>query len=71
MCCPFNVHSVLISECILLQAVSCYRSDGSLPIPTPAKPVVKKWIKLNKYKEDDEHIELEDHDSLPTATLFH
>ena len=39
-----------------MQAVSCYRSAGSLPIPTPAKPVVKKWIKLNKYKEDVEEI---------------
>jgi hypothetical protein len=52
-----------------LQAVSCYRSAGSLPIPTPAKPVVKKWIKLNKYKEDTEELELEDHDTLHNATL--
>ena len=69
MYCPFNVHSVLISKCLILQAVSCYRSAGSLPIPTPAKPVVKKWIKLNKYKEDTDLIELEDHDTFPTPTL--
>eukprot|EP00091_Calanus_sinicus_P001309 TRINITY_DN11290_c0_g1_i2.p1 TRINITY_DN11290_c0_g1~~TRINITY_DN11290_c0_g1_i2.p1 ORF type:complete len:156 (-),score=41.36 TRINITY_DN11290_c0_g1_i2:41-484(-) len=51
------------------KAVSCYRSAGSLPIPTPAKLVVKKWIKLNKYKEDTEELELEDHDTFPPPTI--
>ena len=51
------------------QAVSCYRSAGSLPIPTPAKPVVKKWIKLNKYKEDTEDLELEGHDTFPKPSI--
>ena len=69
VCCPFNCHSVFISKCILLQAVSCYRYAGSLSLPTHAKPVVKKWIKLSKYKEDTEDIELEDHDTFPTPTL--
>ena len=39
------------------------------PATATAKPVVKKWIKLNKYKENTEHIELEDHDTFPTAPL--
>ena len=43
-----------------MQAVSCYRSAGSLPIPEQTRPAVKKRIKLSKYKEDVEELELED-----------
>ena len=39
------------------------------PATATAKPVVKKCIELNKYKENTEYIELEDHDTFPIAPL--
>merc|ERR1711872_142619 len=52
-----------------LKAVSCYRSAGSLPIPEQTRPVVKKRIKLSKYKEDTEEIEFEDPCPFTAPTL--